>query len=69
MNTYRVVLTSLGTVFVEADSVMETKETVTFYRGRHDCAQYVTAMVKSYEVAKMSPHSPAVPEREDSQSP
>lgn len=69
MNSYRVVLNSLGTVFVEADSVVESQDTVTFYRGRHECAQYAMTMVKSYEVAKVSPHSPAVPEREDSQCP
>lgn len=69
MTTYRVVLASLGTVFVEADSVMENEGRVSFYRGEHMCAEYASASVRRYEATEMAQCSFPVPEREDSQSP
>jgi hypothetical protein len=70
MNTYRVVLTSLGTVFIEADSVVQTEDALAFYRGEFRCAYYPSGMVKGYEVAPNSGPVPFfTPEREDSQCP
>jgi hypothetical protein len=70
MNTYRVVLKSLGTVLVEADSATETGDAVTFYRDGCLCAEYAIGIVKSYELAHDTAPVPfLIPEREDSQSP
>jgi len=69
MTTYRIVLASLGTVFVEADSVTEHEGRVSFYRGEHVYAEYPLASVQRYEATEMALGSFPVPEREDSQSP
>jgi hypothetical protein len=59
MKTYRVVLTSLGTVLVEADSAVEENGVLCFLRAGTVHARYALATVKYYEeFPAISPPSP-----------
>ena len=71
MKTYRVVLRSLGMVFVEADSVVQSGERVSFYRDgiTSPCAEWELSMVKHYEATAMPPLRFPKGQREDSQCP
>ena len=54
MKTYRILLRSLGAVFVDAENCSETETTIAFYRGGLVSAEYPRAMVK--EVTEMTGH-------------
>ncbi len=51
MKTYRVVLASFGTVFVEAEEAVVQEGTLCFLQYGNVCARYGLSMVKSYEEA------------------
>ncbi len=51
MKTYRIVLGSFGVVFVDADSVQETANTITFFRGNTATAVYARSTVEAYAEA------------------
>lgn len=55
MKTYRVVLTSFGTVFVQAEEAFVEQGTLCFLQHGNVCARYGLSMVKSYEEAVPRP--------------
>lgn len=69
MKTYRVVLSSLGTVLVEAESCEEHDNLLVFYRNGLACAQYARPLVKACEERQIAPPPFPVAEREDFQAP
>jgi hypothetical protein len=58
MKTYRIVLTSLGTVLVEADSAVEKDGTLWFIRKGEVHAKYALTIVTRYEEIRTPAASP-----------
>ncbi|QIF03634.1 hypothetical protein [Roseimicrobium sp. ORNL1] len=55
MKVFRLELTHLGTVHVEADSCTHGEESVCFYRAGRLLAEYVASTVKSVEATGAQP--------------
>lgn len=55
MKVFRVVMSSVGTTFVEADRYEKDADYVLFFRGEFEFARYPTAMVKEITESPLSP--------------
>lgn len=57
MKTYRIVLSSLGVIFVDAESYSETETALIFHRGGMVFAEYPRAMVRELTEVPVPPET------------